>query len=113
MKMFKFTTTDATEEMVLRSQAGQIYSKACKGEKLTRKEKNDVTRWMFNATYKRENCVPVLGWFLDFSGVGLKKYLVKFEEGATWYEHTAFDKTAIRALYKGIRTIKRIIELPE
>jgi hypothetical protein len=87
------------------SKAYIMREKLNNGQRLSREEKNFLTRSVMLNSYSRSG-IPVMGWMFDFSDV-LKTFLVK--QYGRWEEHKGFDKTAIRASLFG--RIDHIIEV--
>lgn len=87
------------------SKAAALRTKLNLGAKLTRDEKNYITRGVNNNFYFKQG-VPVGGWKIDFSDV-LHRYLVNI--CGYWSEYYACDKTALRN-YIGT-PIEEIIEI--
>ena len=73
--------------------------------KLTRDEKNYITKNCYNNSFFK-NGVPLMGWKIDFSDV-LKTYVYKQYD--RWYEIKAIDKTSIRECVFG--TISKIVQV--
>lgn len=78
-----------------------IHQKAIKGHKLTKEEKDFITRNLYNNYYFKTTYVRLLGWLFDFSPI-LHKILVQFTYGD--YEvFYAINKTCLRKEVSGIR----------
>lgn len=71
--------------------------KIINGEKLTREEKNFITREVNNNSYSKRG-IPLQGWMFIFSPV-LTSYIVK--QYGQWQEYNATDKTSLRAILSG------------
>lgn len=106
----KFTELAAEFDEIKSSKAYQLRQKICNGEKLTREEKNWLTEKMNDCCYMQDGCIPVLGWFIDFTDIA-KRYLIQFENAPRiWHEKYAVDKTSLRLRYKHWYPIKTILE---
>ena len=75
------------------------------GGKLTREEKNWITRNVWESVYFKRG-IALMGYRFDFSDV-LKRYFVKQHGHVT--EHYAIDKTALRSTLYG--RIEDIVEV--
>lgn len=79
--------------------------KVINGEKLSRDEKNWITRQV-NENRRFVNSIPLMGWRFNFSQV-LSTYIVK--QYGQWREYRAVDKTALRNCIYG--RIERIVKI--
>ena len=89
-------------------QGSKVYglrTKLNNGEKLSREEKDWLTRNVNSNTYFK-SAVPLQGWMFDFSDI-LRTYIVK--QYGHWAEYKATDKTALRSFLYG--RIDSIVEL--
>lgn len=89
-------------------QGSKVYglrTKLNNGEKLSREEKDWLTRNVNSNTYFK-SAVPLRGWMFDFSDI-LRTYIVK--QYGHWTEYKATDKTALRSFLYG--RIDSIVEL--
>ena len=82
-----------------------LRSKLNNGEKLSREEKDWLTRNVNSNSYFN-SAVPLQGWKFDFSDI-LRTYIVK--QYGHWAEYKATDKTALRSFLYG--RIDSIVEL--
>ena len=81
-------------------QGSKVYglrTKLNNGEKLSREEKDWLTRNVNSNTYFK-SAVPLQGWRFDFSDI-LRTYIVK--QYGHWAEYKATDKTALRNFLYG------------
>ena len=89
-------------------QASKVYglrTKLNNGEKLSREEKDWLTRNVNTNDYFK-CAVPLQGWRFDFSDI-LRTFIVK--QYGHWTEYKATDKTALRSFFYG--RIDSIVEL--
>ena len=88
----------------------EYFNRLCKGETLTRNEKNELFHMLQgnsgNPDYK------VAGWIFPF-GQFMRTYLVKYDyERSVWREMKAFDRTCIRYSFYSNRGIVEILDKP-
>ena len=93
------------DELVGGSKVYGLRTKLNNGEKLSREEKDWLTRNVNSNTYFK-SAVPLQGWMFDFSDI-LRTYIVK--QYGHWAEYKATDKTALRSFLYG--RIDSIVEL--
>ena len=89
-------------------QGSKVYglrTKLNNGEKLSREEKDWLTRNVNSNTYFK-SAILLQGWMFDFSDI-LRTYIVK--QYGHWAEYKATDKTALRSFLYG--RIDSIVEL--
>ncbi|GAA6257208.1 hypothetical protein F070042J6_30600 [Bacteroides sp. f07] len=102
----KFVTWEVPSlENLQRSKVYGLRTKLNNGEKLSREEKDWLTRNVNSNTYFK-GAVPLQGWKFDFSDI-LRTYIVK--QYGYWAEYKATDKTALRSFLHG--RIDSIVEL--
>ncbi len=102
----KFVKWDVPELATLKdSKVYRLRERLNDGDKLTREEKNWITRNVRECTYFRRG-ITLGGYYFDFSDI-LKRYFVKqYEHVAEYY---AIDKTALRStLYGRIEVIVEV-----
>lgn len=87
------------------SKAYKLRKKLNDGEKLTREEKDWITKSV-NCNSYFNKAIPVMGWKVDFSDV-LYEFIVNQYD--SYYSRWACDKTSIRNTEYG--KIDRIIEI--
>lgn len=105
-QIYKFVKHDVPPlEDIRGSAAYRIYEKMKSGMKLTREEKNYITRSVNSNCFFRDS-VPVMGWRFNFSPI-LRTYLVN--QYGRWSEYKAVDATSLRAYLYG--RITRIVKL--
>lgn len=103
----KFVRWDVPELATLKdSKVYKLRERLNNGGKLTREEKNWLTRnvWDCNIYFKRG--IALSGYYFDFSDI-LKRYFVKQYDHIQ--EYYAIDKTALRSMLYG--RIEDIVEL--
>lgn len=103
----KFVRWDVPELATLKdSKVYKLRERLNNGGKLTREEKNWLTRnvWDCNSYFKRG--IALSGYYFDFSDI-LKRYFVKQYDHIQ--EYYAIDKTALRSMLYG--RIENIVEL--
>ncbi len=101
---YRFSST-ANEQPPSNCYAAQLMEKINGGGRLSREEKNYLTRAVKNNSFSRHG-IPVTGWMFNFSPV-LKRYLLN--QYGRWYELCTADKTALRhAVYGRIHEIVEI-----
>ena len=106
-KIRKFVSWDIPAlETLTASEVYKVYEKMTKGERLTREEKNFVTRNVNQNAHFRDS-IPLQGWRFNFSRI-LKTYLVKQYDH--WQEYQAVDITSLRAILYG--RVAKIIQIP-
>jgi hypothetical protein len=109
MSIYKFVKWEVQPLETLRdSFEFKVHEKTSKGIKLTREEKNRLTRELLGNTYSRLG-VPLRGWMFDFRDC-LRRFWVKDAGGMR--EVFAPDKTAIRASGRFL-SICKIVEIAE
>ena len=96
---------DAVFANVESSKAYELRKKLNAGEKLTRNEKDWVTKSV-NTNFFFKKAVPVMGWKVDFSDV-LYEFIIN--QYGSYYSRWACDKTSIRNTECG--KIDRIIKI--
>ena len=102
----KFVTWEVSSlENLQGSKVYGLRTKLNNGEKLSREEKDWLTRNVNSNTYFK-SAVPLQGWMFDFSDI-LRTYIVK--QYGHWAEYKATDKTALRSFLYG--RIDSIVEL--
>lgn len=109
MSIYKFVKWEVQPLETLRdSFEFKVHEKASKRIKLTREEKNRLTRELLSNTYSRLG-VPLRGWMFDFRDC-LRRFWVKDAGGMR--EVFAPDKTSIRASGRFL-SICKIVEITE
>ena len=89
---------------IIDSEPYRLRVKLNNGGKLTRKEKDYITKQCNGNTFFK-SAIPLLGMKISFADV-LKRYLV-YQYG--WTEYKAIDKTALRrSIYGNIKEIVQI-----
>lgn len=87
----------------------QIREKLNNKQKLTREEKNWVTKKMYeHRCLYSFGRIALMGWYFLFDDV-CTKYVVKQHDD--WFEVWGMDKTSVRAALYG--TIQEIVEIPK
>ena len=94
-----------TLESLQNSKVYRLRAKLNNGGRMSREEKDWLTRNVNDNTYFK-SAVPLLGWRFDFSDV-LRTFIVN--RYGQWSEYKATDKTALRRALYG--RIYRIVEL--
>lgn len=79
------------------SKVYQLKQKCMNGEKLSRDEKNWITKNVSNNTFSKSG-IPLMGWFFSFRDY-LKRFIIK--QYGCWSEYYAFDRTALRHVVYG------------
>lgn len=104
---FAFNNTKTSLDSLKESKVYKIKNKLINGEKITREEKDYITREIKSSTYGRNYIgVPLMGWMFTFRQF-MKRYVVKQYD--SWYEVYGFDKTSVKfAQGKGITEIYEI-----
>lgn len=92
-------------ETLRNSRAYKLRESLNNGGKLSRKDKNWITRSVKESVYFKRG-IALSGYHFDFSDV-LKRYFVK--QNGFIYEYYAIDKTALRSILYG--RIDDIVEL--
>lgn len=104
---FAFTNTNTSLDSLKESKVYKIKNKLINKEKITREEKDYITREIKSSRYGRNYIgVPLMGWMFSFRQF-MKRYVVKQYD--SWYEVYGFDKTSVRfAQGNGITEIYEI-----
>lgn len=104
---FAFTNTETSLDSLKESKVYKIKNKLINGEKITREEKDYITREIKSSLYGRNYIgVSLMGWMFTFRHF-MKRYIVK--QYNSWYEVYGFDKTSVKfAQGKGITEIYEI-----
>lgn len=102
----KFVKWDVPELDTLKgSKVYQLREKISRSEKLSRDEKDWITKNVNSNSYFK-SAIPLSGYRFDFSEI-LKTYIVK--QYGSYQEYRAIDKTSLRATIYG--RIDKIIEV--
>ena len=94
-------------ETLRNSKVYEIRLKLDNNERLSREEKEWITKQVYQNSYFN-NGIPLGGWLFDFSDV-LKNYIIN--QYGRWTEYKAVDKMALRKILCG--RIDKIVEVPE
>lgn len=95
---YKFVNWEVPKlEELINSRVYQLKLKVINKEKLSREEKNFITKRVNNNSYSKRG-IPLHGWMFGFSNI-LSTFLVK--QYGTWTEYNAVDKTSLREMLYG------------